>query len=684
MPEAGRNRSSTPITFGYLLSRLNDPVRSNVRKLEKLMIKEVHSTYGVKFNKTCIEEDLLPSYTDIRTNDPGVRYNECTLQFRREVLHINLKKCEDELVTTNARINEIYQTVRDSIEDPQLRETVFEKLHECKQSAENETFQRTTRKLNGLYGGLVVLPEKCERYINISSHQLNSDQKEILSLGPKFHYKKKFDPLVKKIETELLYDSILRLADKNIISVHENLKPQLLAEATRNRDYSYSRVVTKKLLDAANDLKVHESMIVRNADKANCFVVMDKKDYTDKLDAILSDDTKFKALSRNPINQLKTEVNKLIKDSNQQSKQKLFEPLIGDFKTGYIYGTVKTHKNGNPLRPIISQIPTPVYTTAKTLNRIISPYLPAKYQINSTDDFLNILRTCNPRGKLASLDVEALFTNVPIGDTIDIVCRNVYNSPTIPPPPINEATLRKLLLCCTTGCPFTNHDGKIYTQCNGVAMGSPLGVTLASFYMVDLENKVFQNDPSLKPSIYVRYVDDCFMVVKSDEHLQQIVRAFKENSVLNFTTETEIDKKINFLDVHVNAEEGCFTTSVYKKETNKGIYIHARSECPDRYKINTIKNMINRTKKICSPQTFHQSITLLKQAFVNNGYSNTEFDKILNNYSTTTSLNNNISPPSDGPFNTDTPAGKRASVGMGASAGKVVSANFISITFNIW
>ena len=173
--------------------------------------------------------------------------------------------------------------------------------------------------------------------------------------------------------------------------------------------------------------------------------------------------------------------------------------------------------------------------------------------------------------------------------------------------------LRKLLLCCTTGCPFTNHDGKIYTQCNGVAMGSPLGVSRASFYMVDLENKIFQDDPSLKPSIYVSYVDDCFMFVKSDDHSEQIVCAFKENSVLIFTTETEIDKKRNFLDVHVNTEDGGFTTSVYKKETNKGIYIHARSESPDRYKVNTIKNMINHTKKVCSPQTFHQPLLCLSR-----------------------------------------------------------------------
>ena len=99
--------------------------------------------------------------------------------------------------------------------------------------------------MNKLYGGTVVFPEKCERFINISGFELNDEQKQILSLGPKFHFKKRFDPLVKKVETELLYDSILQLAERNIVSVHENLKPQLLAEATRNRDYTYSRIVTK-------------------------------------------------------------------------------------------------------------------------------------------------------------------------------------------------------------------------------------------------------------------------------------------------------------------------------------------------------------------------------------------------------------------------------------------------------
>ena len=67
---------------------------------------------------------------------------------------------------------------------------------------------------------------------------------------------------------------------------------------------------------------------------------------------------------------------------------------------------------------------------------------------------------------------------------------------------------------------------------------------------------------------------------------------------------------------------------------------------------------------------------MLKQAFVSNGYSNTEFDKILNNYSTTTSLNSNVSPHPD-VFNT---AGTSAPAGMGAPASMKASAGTRAFT----
>ena len=84
-----------------------------------------------------------------------------------------------------------------------------------------------------------------------------------------------------------------------------------------------------------------------------------------------------------------------------------------------------------------------IYDIAKHLNSIITPYIPAKYIINSTDDFLQILRVLQPHGIIASLDVESLFTNVPVLDTIEIICDAIYNNnsnPLLPHPPILAAT----------------------------------------------------------------------------------------------------------------------------------------------------------------------------------------------------------------------------------------------------
>ena len=62
-------------------------------------------------------------------------------------------------------------------------------------------------------------------------------------------------------------------------------------------------------------------------------------------------------------------------------------------------------------RPIISQIPTPVYTLSKQLNTIITEYLPSKYIINSTNEFLQIVHPMRPTGILASLDVDQRTSN---------------------------------------------------------------------------------------------------------------------------------------------------------------------------------------------------------------------------------------------------------------------------------
>ena len=93
------------------------------------------------------------------------------------------------------------------------------------------------------------------------------------------------------------------------------------------------------------------------------------------------------------------------------------------------------------------QIPTPTYKLAKELNKMIAPYTPSQYSLRSTDEFLAILRTMKPNGILASLDVESLFTNVPIEATIDIILKNVYHHESIPPLKLPPKILAELTSC---------------------------------------------------------------------------------------------------------------------------------------------------------------------------------------------------------------------------------------------
>ncbi|XP_076041904.1 uncharacterized protein LOC143025781 [Oratosquilla oratoria] len=154
---------------------------------------------------------------------------------------------------------------------------------------------------------------------------------------------------------------------------------------------------------------------------------------------------------------------------------------------GYCYGNVKTHKPGNKLRPIISQIPSPTYNIAKQLCAILTPYVPATYSLNSATDFLDILKANSANGIIASLDVEKLFTHIPIDRTINYIIDRVYHNDSTPNIAIPESTLRGMLMCCTKEVPFTCPRGEKYQQVDGVAMGSPLGVQFASFYMGCIE-----------------------------------------------------------------------------------------------------------------------------------------------------------------------------------------------------
>ena len=71
------------------------------------------------------------------------------------------------------------------------------------------------------------------------------------------------------------------------------------------------------------------------------------------------------------------------------------------------------------VRPIISNIGTAIYETAKHLNTLLIPLTKSQYNILSTDDFIQKRKSERiPKGfEMISFDVKNLFTNVSLHES---------------------------------------------------------------------------------------------------------------------------------------------------------------------------------------------------------------------------------------------------------------------------
>ena len=106
-------------------------------------------------------------------------------------------------------------------------------------------------------------------------------------------------------------------------------------------------LLTHEQRKVCKSLKNNNKMVIRKADKSNVFVILDRSDYISKLDSILNYQSKFTRVSEDPTNNLKKEINSIIKANNAVSNYMKLPALVGDFNPGYIYGNCKIHKDTN-------------------------------------------------------------------------------------------------------------------------------------------------------------------------------------------------------------------------------------------------------------------------------------------------------------------------------------------------
>jgi len=270
-------------------------------------------------------------------------------------------------------------------------------------------------------------------------------------------------------------------------------------------------------------------------------------------------------------------------------------------RPGKLYRTVKVHKENYPIRPVVSMIRTPEYKLAKFLDSPIKPFMPDKDKLKSTEQFLEKLKSnkFDKHDHLVSFDVKSLFTNVPLLETIEIIASYIY---------------------------------QLYKQVDGVTMGSPLGPTLANFFLAHMEHEIMKSNLLHQPKLYLRFIDDIFAVFDHNFNCNEFLDILnRQHKSIKFTVEKG-GSNLSFLDTEIRLDGTNFNSCIWRKLSYAGLLLNYNAYCPKTWKSASIKCFLTRAKMASSTQElFEAEVQKLRSSFWSNGYPKQFFEKTGSN-----------------------------------------------------
>ncbi|XP_072017463.1 uncharacterized protein [Amphiura filiformis] len=277
--------------------------------------------------------------------------------------------------------------------------------------------------------------------------------------------------------------------------------------------------ISKEERAALRDLKSDNSILILPADKGRATVILNKKTYLEKSQELLGDSKTYTPLKRDPTpsySKKLVSVLQSLRDSgaiNVPTYRRLY-PTSSDVPK--FYGLPKIHKPSCPLRPIVASCGSITYNSAKFVADLLAPLVGKterhlKNSADLVDKLSNII--VSEDECLLSYDVTALFTSVPVDESLRIIHDRLTNDTSLPDrTQLSPQQISDLLGVCLKTTYFI-HNGSFYSQCEGAAMGSPVSPIIANLFMEHFEELALSSFPT--PLVfYGRYVDDTMVILK--------------------------------------------------------------------------------------------------------------------------------------------------------------------------
>lgn len=561
--------------------------------------------------------------------------------FIRQLLNLLISDTTCTIKNLQKRLNDIEKTIETNLPSAtcnlfkiQIRDKMEILFNRTKQTNQNKINKFLKCKKPNANEAKITNPNWTE---NLTECTIPDNVSKILSLGPNFavennNYKKiPTNDIICNIEVGM--NHLTNQDKEQIRSKTCNILTNFTQKLKNQNNNKKSSQLSKNITQTQNFLKEHPELKVLKADKTNKTVIMNSADYDKKMMDILSDKKTYKQVKLNPTNTYQKLNNDLIKSWQEKD---YISPSIAKTLTIHnalppkIYGLPKLHKEGIPLRPIVSCIQSPFNALALFQKTILNhTAYQNKYYIKNSFDFKDKIKNVKVPSNyvLISLDVISLYTSIPNVLAIKSVEKRWDKISTLTDIPKNEFISA---IDTTLHSTFFAYGDAFYKQIDGCAMGASISSIVAQIVMEDLEEKVISELPFKLPFFY-RYVDDCITAVPQDK-INDIVSSFnKYHKKLQFTVETELNGILNFLDLTLHRNNGNIKTEWFTKPTWSSRYLHFDSNHPLSQKKSVIIGLADRAIKLSDTEFIQKSIDKAKNALKINNYPPSLVNNIFKN-----------------------------------------------------
>ena len=150
------------------------------------------------------------------------------------------------------------------------------------------------------------------------------------------------------------------------------------------------------------------------------------------MDALVSNTDTYEELAADPTHQYRALIMAALLPMKSYLPLPLFHRLSPSTTANppLMFGQPKVHKQGMPLRPIVSCANSIFQPLTHTLGRILGPLVGhTQHHIKDSIDLKNKLKdvTIPPNYSLCSFDLVDMYTNIPQGPTLELVKTKLEN-----------------------------------------------------------------------------------------------------------------------------------------------------------------------------------------------------------------------------------------------------------------